>query len=106
MRLFNVFNVLLVSGHLHSGNVIVESGKCQLLELENWFLGLPSYYRAFFTQFKKINVSRRLFIYLFHLNRCSQPFLTFVSDSQVSSISFCVTVIMTSVCIKLYIPVL
>ena len=46
-----------ISGHLHAGNIIVEGGACQLLELENWFLGLPSYYRAFFTQHKKINVS-------------------------------------------------
>lgn len=34
----------------------MEGGNCRLLDLENWLLGLPSYYRSFFTQFKKINV--------------------------------------------------
>lgn len=57
---YNVFSVFL--GHLHAGNVVMEGGNCRLLDLENWLLGLPSYYRSFFTQFKKINV-RTLYMY-------------------------------------------
>ena len=45
-------------GHLHAGNVVVVGGKtCCLLDIENWILGVPSYYRQFYTQFKKIMVS-------------------------------------------------
>ena len=45
-------------GHLHAGNVVVVGGKtCCLLDIENWMLGVPSYYRQFYTQFKKIMVS-------------------------------------------------
>ncbi|KAK3103603.1 hypothetical protein FSP39_020466 [Pinctada imbricata] len=51
--------------HLHAGNVIVEDGSCRLLDLENWLLGVPSYYRAFFTQFKKINTTELIDVYSF-----------------------------------------
>nr|XP_022297327.1 PX domain-containing protein kinase-like protein isoform X2 [Crassostrea virginica] len=52
-------------GHLHAGNVIMDGGNCRLLDLENWLLGLPSYYRAFFTQFKKINTCELIDVYCF-----------------------------------------
>lgn len=51
---------LYVAGHLHSGNIILEEGGCRILDIENWLLGIPSYYRSFYTQFKKINVSMRV----------------------------------------------
>lgn len=52
-------------GHLHAGNVVMEGGNCRLLDLENWLLGLPSYYRSFFTQFKKINTCELIDVYCF-----------------------------------------
>ena len=44
-------------GHLHTGNIVVEESRVKLLDTENWLLGLPSYYRCYFTQLKKVNVS-------------------------------------------------
>ncbi|XP_055999127.1 PX domain-containing protein kinase-like protein isoform X2 [Ostrea edulis] len=52
-------------GNLHAGNVVLEGGNCRLLDLENWLLGLPSYYRSFFTQFKKINTCELIDVYCF-----------------------------------------
>ena len=45
-------------GHLHAGNVVIDgNNNCQLLDLENSILGLPSYYRSHFTQYRKIQVT-------------------------------------------------
>lgn len=43
-------------GHLHTSNVMVEDDVCQLLEVENGILGVPSMLRATFSQLRKINV--------------------------------------------------
>lgn len=53
-------------GHLHASNVLVEENTCKLLDIENSLLGLPSYYRPYFTQFRKMNVS---FFYTYFLKR-------------------------------------
>ncbi|KAF7249965.1 PX domain-containing protein kinase-like protein [Varanus komodoensis] len=42
-------------GHLHASNVMLDGDTCRLLDLENSLLGLPSFYRSYFTQFRKIN---------------------------------------------------
>ncbi|NWS24581.1 PXK protein, partial [Polioptila caerulea] len=42
-------------GHLHSANVMLDGDTCKLLDLENSLLGLPSFYRSYFSQFRKIN---------------------------------------------------
>ncbi|XP_013417774.1 PX domain-containing protein kinase-like protein [Lingula anatina] len=52
-------------GHLHAGNILLHDGKCKLTELENWFLGLPAYYRPYYTQFKKINTLESIDVYSF-----------------------------------------
>lgn len=46
-------------GHLHAGNVVIdyENSRVRLLDIENWVLGLPAFYRHFFTNFRKISVS-------------------------------------------------
>ena len=54
---FNGNFVISVSGHLHTGNIVIDKSCCKLLDLENWLLGLPSYYRQNILQFKKIQVS-------------------------------------------------
>lgn len=46
-------------GHLHAANVMLDGDTCKLLDLENSLLGLPSFYRSYFSQFRKINVSFR-----------------------------------------------
>ncbi|KAK2496527.1 hypothetical protein MC885_014124 [Smutsia gigantea] len=42
-------------GHLHASNVMLDGDTCRLLDLENSLLGLPSFYRSYFSQFRKIN---------------------------------------------------
>ncbi|XP_064422314.1 PX domain-containing protein kinase-like protein [Latimeria chalumnae] len=52
-------------GHLHSSNVMLDGDTCRLLDLENSLLGLPSYYRPYFTQFRKINTVESIDVYCF-----------------------------------------
>ncbi|XP_038054401.1 PX domain-containing protein kinase-like protein isoform X1 [Patiria miniata] len=52
-------------GHLHTGNVILEGNTCRLLDVENSMLGLPSYYRDFIVQHKKINTTEQIDVYSF-----------------------------------------
>ncbi|XP_074140355.1 PX domain-containing protein kinase-like protein isoform X2 [Sminthopsis crassicaudata] len=52
-------------GHLHSSNVMLEGDTCQLLDLENSLLGLPSFYRAYFSQFRKINTLESVDVHCF-----------------------------------------
>ncbi|KAJ8302273.1 hypothetical protein KUTeg_021260 [Tegillarca granosa] len=51
--------------HLHCSNIILEDGCCKILDIENWLLGIPSYYRSFYTQFKKINSCESIDVYCF-----------------------------------------
>ncbi|XP_068940347.1 PX domain-containing protein kinase-like protein isoform X3 [Petaurus breviceps papuanus] len=52
-------------GHLHSANVMLEGDTCQLLDLENSLLGLPSFYRSYFSQFRKINTLETVDVHCF-----------------------------------------
>ncbi|KAK3536501.1 hypothetical protein QTP86_013831 [Hemibagrus guttatus] len=52
-------------GHLHASNVVVEDNTCKLLDIENSILGLPSYYRPYVTQFRKINTTESIDVYSF-----------------------------------------
>ncbi|XP_020824608.1 PX domain-containing protein kinase-like protein isoform X7 [Phascolarctos cinereus] len=52
-------------GHLHSSNVMLEGEMCQLLDLENSLLGLPSFYRSYFSQFRKINTLESVDVHCF-----------------------------------------
>ncbi|XP_025106692.1 PX domain-containing protein kinase-like protein isoform X2 [Pomacea canaliculata] len=52
-------------GHLHAGNVVVDGKTCCLLDIENWMLGVPSYYRPFYTQFRKIQTLELIDVYCF-----------------------------------------
>ncbi|XP_064607399.1 PX domain-containing protein kinase-like protein isoform X2 [Liolophura sinensis] len=53
--------------HLHAGNVILDSslGQCKLLDVENWLIGLPSLYRPYFSQFRKIHTTDLIDVYCF-----------------------------------------
>ncbi|XP_057625316.1 PX domain-containing protein kinase-like protein isoform X11 [Chionomys nivalis] len=52
-------------GHLHAANVMVDGNTCRLLDLENSLLGLPSFYRSYFTQFRKINTLESIDVHCF-----------------------------------------
>lgn len=52
-------------GHLHASNVMLEGETCRLMDLENSLLGLPSFYRSYFTQFRKINTLENIDVHCF-----------------------------------------
>ncbi|XP_007229647.3 PX domain-containing protein kinase-like protein isoform X1 [Astyanax mexicanus] len=52
-------------GHLHASNILIEDNVCKLLDIENSLLGLPSYYRPFVTQFRKIHTTESIDVYSF-----------------------------------------
>ncbi|XP_032997231.1 PX domain-containing protein kinase-like protein isoform X4 [Lacerta agilis] len=52
-------------GHLHASNVMMDGDTCRLLDLENSLLGLPSFYRSYFTQFRKINTLESVDVHCF-----------------------------------------
>ncbi|XP_049717739.1 PX domain-containing protein kinase-like protein isoform X3 [Elephas maximus indicus] len=52
-------------GHLHAANVMLDGDTCQLLDLENSLLGLPSFYRSYFSQFRKINTLESVDVHCF-----------------------------------------
>lgn len=52
-------------GHLHLGNILLLDNSIRLLDIENGVLGLPSYYRPFFVQHKKINTMEAVDVYSF-----------------------------------------
>lgn len=54
------------TGHVHAGNVMVDSaGNCRLTELENALLGLPSIYRRYMVQTRKIRSTELQAVYSF-----------------------------------------
>lgn len=54
-----------VAGHLHPGNVIIDNDRAKLLDIENGVLGVPSFYRPYFIQHKKINTIHAVDVYSF-----------------------------------------
>lgn len=52
-------------GHLHASNVMLEGETCRLMDLENSLLGLPSFYRPYFSQFRKINTLESIDVHCF-----------------------------------------
>ncbi|XP_030061221.1 LOW QUALITY PROTEIN: PX domain-containing protein kinase-like protein [Microcaecilia unicolor] len=52
-------------GHLHASNVMLEGEMCKLLDLENSLLGLPAFYRSYFSQFRKINTLESVDVHCF-----------------------------------------
>lgn len=52
-------------GHVHAGNVIIVDGTARLLDVENFILGVPSFYRPFFMQHSKIFTSEIIDVYSF-----------------------------------------
>lgn len=52
-------------GHIHAGNVIIVDGVARLVDIENFILGVPSFYRPFFVQQSKISTSDLIDVYSF-----------------------------------------
>ncbi|XP_013099649.2 PX domain-containing protein kinase-like protein isoform X1 [Stomoxys calcitrans] len=52
-------------GHLHSGNIVIIDDCVKLLDIENYVLGVPSFYRPFFVQHGKIYKSEAIDVYCF-----------------------------------------
>jgi PX domain-containing protein kinase-like protein len=55
----------LPAGHVHAGNVVIVDGVARLMEIENFVLGVPSFYRPFFVQHSKINTCEAVDVYGF-----------------------------------------
>lgn len=53
------------TGHIHAGNVIIVDGVARLVDIENFVLGVPSFYRPFFVQHSKIHTSELIDVYSF-----------------------------------------
>ena len=49
-----------VMGQVHAGNVLVCGGTCKLVDVENTLMGVPSPYRNYLVEVKKIRVSAHL----------------------------------------------
>lgn len=55
----------LACHHLHTGNLALEDKVVKLLDFENYFLGVPPFYKPFYTQFRKIHSSESIDVYSF-----------------------------------------
>ncbi|XP_022907290.2 PX domain-containing protein kinase-like protein [Onthophagus taurus] len=52
-------------GHLHTGNIIIDNDRVKLLDIENGIIGVPSFYRPYFMQHKKIHSLQAIDVYCF-----------------------------------------
>ncbi|XP_018321403.1 PX domain-containing protein kinase-like protein [Agrilus planipennis] len=52
-------------GHLHASNILIDEGRAKLLDIENGILGVPSYYRPYFMQHRKIFSLQSIDVYCF-----------------------------------------
>ncbi|XP_037949454.1 PX domain-containing protein kinase-like protein [Teleopsis dalmanni] len=52
-------------GHLHSGNIVIVDDCVKLLDVENYILGVPAFYRPFFVQHSKIHTVEQVDVYCF-----------------------------------------
>lgn len=55
----------MFTGHLHTGNIIIENDRVKLLDIENGVLGVPSFYRPYFIQHKRICNLEAIDVYCF-----------------------------------------
>lgn len=60
-----IFQIQISTGHVHAGNVIIVEGVARLVDIENFILGVASFYRPFFVQHSKINTCELIEVYSF-----------------------------------------
>lgn len=57
MQAFVIF-VCVCAGHVHAGNVLIGAdGNCKLVDIENTIMGVPSIYRPYLVDIKRLRVS-------------------------------------------------
>ncbi|XP_044264656.1 PX domain-containing protein kinase-like protein [Tribolium madens] len=76
-------------GHLHTGNVIVENDRVKLLDIENGVLGVPSFYRPYFMQHRKINTLQAIDVYCFGHTLYEMTFGAPLHESVAENIPSC-----------------
>nr|CAB3265330.1 PX domain-containing protein kinase-like protein [Phallusia mammillata] len=83
--------------HLHSGNVLIEKEVCKLTDIENYLLGIPPFYKPFYSQFRKVHSSESIDVYSFGqllyemvygrpLNQATIDFLPPQSPAEIRSV--------------------
>ncbi|KAG1661293.1 PX domain-containing protein kinase-like protein [Nymphon striatum] len=55
----------IACGNLHTGNLVIQNDICQILDVESYVLGLPSFYRPFIVQIRKIQTIEAIDVYSF-----------------------------------------
>lgn len=56
-------------GHLHTGNILLTATGVKLLDIENSVLGLPTFYRPYVVQRRKLRTTVSIkFLFFFFLN--------------------------------------
>ncbi|KAH8254476.1 hypothetical protein KR032_010365 [Drosophila birchii] len=53
------------AGHLHAGNIVIVDDCVKLLDIENYLVGVPAFYRPFFVQHSKIHAMETVDVYCF-----------------------------------------
>lgn len=76
-------------GHLHSGNIIIKNDRVQLLDIENGILGVPSFYRPYFIQHRKINSFEAIDVYSFGHSLYEMTFGTPLHESTTEEFPNC-----------------
>jgi PX domain-containing protein kinase-like protein len=76
-------------GHLHTGNVIIENDRVKLLDIENGVLGVPSFYRPYFMQHRKINNLQAVDVYCFGHTLYEMTFGAPLHESVADNIPSC-----------------
>ncbi|KAJ8975205.1 hypothetical protein NQ317_000203 [Molorchus minor] len=76
-------------GHLHSGNILIENNRIKLLDVENGILGVPSFYRPYFMQHRKINNLEAIDVYCFGHVLYEMMFGTPLHESIIDSVPDC-----------------
>lgn len=61
----NNYTIKFCSGHLHSGNVSIQDDRIKLMDVENGVLGVPSFYRPYFMQHRRICTLEAIDVYCF-----------------------------------------
>ena len=52
-------------GQHHAGNVCIENGRALLMDIEGGLLGLPSFYRPFIIQHRRLDTIQAIDVYCF-----------------------------------------
>lgn len=91
--LYFFFCKFLFTGHLHSGNVVIDQERVQLMDVENGILGVASFYRPYFMQHRKVNNLQAIDVYCFGHTLYEMAFGAPLHESIADSIPDCPTLL-------------